>query len=480
MPTPLARLALAGALAASVVAGGALGAQAQESAPTGSITPRESSPASPFPKPSGDRLGAATSGAGVVEVSATCPSGQVVGKVYDTDTFESGALPEPTETYGWQVKSPDAAQGTRYASSVVEATGVPDDAFMVTSWAVPVPTTGKLYLSLSYRAVLPTGAEALVVANDFVGSAVASAGWMPVVLDVSTEAGAYGGAFYVGFQNSVSGTQIGPSTFDVDNVKLYTCVPAPNAGVRGDWTGEGTVDILGTHTNGDLYLYPGKGSGAVAGGTKVGSGWGGFTWQGSPGDVTGDKRTDLVGRRSDGNLYLYAGRGAGAFASAVKVGSSWNAMTALATPGDVNLDGRPELLARRSDGTLHLYTFATTGALRYLKQVGSGWNGMSWIIGMGDLNGDKRGDAVGVTTAGCLYTYATTSTGALGSGRQIGCGWNGMNWLTSPGDMNRDGYGDLTARDGNGALWFYRGKPGGGVYSGVQVGSGWGGMERIL
>ncbi|NEE16139.1 VCBS repeat-containing protein, partial [Streptomyces sp. SID7499] len=41
-----------------------------------------------------------------------------------------------------------------------------------------------------------------------------------------------------------------------------------------DFTGDGKPDILGTHNNGDLYLYPGNGTGGVTGSSIVGSGWG--------------------------------------------------------------------------------------------------------------------------------------------------------------------------------------------------------------
>ena len=420
----------------------------------------------------------------VTTLTTTCPSGQVVGNVYAAEGFESG-LPYREIGHGWQVQSGGAAQGTSYASSSLSPASEAQDTFLA-STVVPggIPSTGALYLRFAVRGSAGEGVVT-VVANEEPVPLTPAPAWSHVTLDVSSVAGRFvgpgGREFYVGFEHVLPATATGSSTFEVDDVRVYSCTTAPNAGVRGDWTGEGTVDLLGTHTDGDLYLYPGKGTGAVSGGTKVGSGWGGFTWQGSPGDVTGDRRTDLVGRRSDGYLYLYPGKGAGAFGSATKIGSSWAAMTALATPGDMTGDGRPELVARRTDGTLHLYSFATTGTLSHVKQIGTSWNGMAWIIGMGDLNGDRRGDVVAAGKDGCLYAYTTTTASTLGAARKVGCGWTAMNWLTSPGDMNKDGYGDLIARNTtDGSLWFYRGRAGGGVYSGTKVGTGWGGMARIL
>jgi hypothetical protein len=267
---------------------------------------------------------------------------------------------------------------------------------------------------------------------------------------------------------------------------------APISGVRGDWSGEGIVDLMGTRSDGTMWMYKGTGTGAVTSGVQVGSGWSAFDWQGSPGDINGDRRTDMLARRSDGTLWLYPGKGNGALGSGIKVGTGWSAMTAIATPGDFDLDGRPDLLARRSDGTLHLYRILTTGGVRYLRMAGVGWNSMSSIIGMGDLNGDKRGDVVAVRHSdspvnsggeawldGTMFSYLSSGTRLL-SATKVGDGWNGMTALTSPGDMNKDGRGDLIARRSDGTLWFYAGRTGGGVLSGKQVGSGWNGMLRIL
>ncbi|MEP7033968.1 MAG: VCBS repeat-containing protein [Actinomycetota bacterium] len=267
---------------------------------------------------------------------------------------------------------------------------------------------------------------------------------------------------------------------------------APNSGVRGDWSGDGTVDLIGTRSNGTLWMYAGTSTGEVRSGVQIGSGWTDFDWQGSPGDVNGDGHTDMLARRTNGTLWLYPGRGHGALGSGIQVGTGWSTMTAIATPGDFDLDGRPDLLARRSDGTLHLYHILATGGVRYVRLVGVGWNSMSSIIGMGDLNGDKRGDVVAVRQSdipinmpnelwldGTLFSFFSNGTRLL-SARKVGGGWNVMTLLTSPGDMNKDGRGDLLARRADGTLWFYAGRTGGGVLPGRQVGSGWNGMLRVL
>lgn len=417
------------------------------------------------------------------EIGAPCPSAYAARRVIETQGFESGSLPYLEEGWnnGFVVESGGAAVGSWNALSTIQP-GDGGDYHWVSTSAATVPSTGRVVLSFKYKAefVADGESEVGVTMNDDYATLAPTTEWQQVYIDVTDTLAGYDGDFFSEFDNWVSELSTTASTAQVDDVQVASCTVPPVSGVRGDWTGEGTVDLLGTTTTGDLYVYPGKGNGGVSSGIRVGSGWTGFTWQGSPGDVTGDRRTDLLARRSDGTLWRYPGKGAGTFGAGAQIGSGWQGMTALATPGDVTNDGVPELLARRADGTLHLYR-VNSASVTYLRQVGSGWGGMAWIIGMGDLNGDRRGDTIGVNTAdGCLYAYTATTTGGLSAKGKVGCGWAGMNWLTSPGDLNKDGFGDLIARTSTGELWFYQGRPGGGVRSGVKVGSGWGSMASIL
>ncbi|HEX5968925.1 MAG TPA: VCBS repeat-containing protein [Intrasporangium sp.] len=478
---------LAGAMALSMAP---LQSRADETSTTDTIRPGVTTPRANQKTP-GDKAGRsmATSSSEVVtdgfdELRSACPTGQVVGKTYSVESFENG-IPYPDYSFEWGVTTPaggPAPRGTWVARSDMEA-GV-DDVYWVNSTFEQVDTSKNLYLSFSFRgryaapadgptdlAVWVNGANVTLLPTDT---------WTKVHLDVTSERATNEGFADVYFDLYGDGSNPEASWAEVDDVRLYTCQAAPNAGVRGDWTGEGKVDLVGTRTDGTMLVYPGLGNGKVSTGQVTGYGWNEYDWKGSPGDVTGDRRTDLIARKPDGTMWLFAGAGAGGLGAGKQIGSGWSAMTALATPTDMNRTGRPELLARRSDGTLHVYTFTSTGTLSYLKRVGTGWNNMVWIIGMGDLNNDGRGDTVGVHSNGCIYAYLTTSTLALGSARQQGCGWGSMNYLTSSGDMNGDRLGDLIARRADGTLWFYKGRSGGGVVNGVQVGSGWGSMASIL
>ncbi|HEX3003575.1 MAG TPA: VCBS repeat-containing protein [Angustibacter sp.] len=487
MFSTLTRAVLAGAVVCATTLTAAGAAQAGEPQP-GAPRPhlaRSTTDAGPTPftrradtTATAPRTAAA---ADFTELPTECPAGQVFSTEYAYEDFGGGFPYDPTPAGTWGPTTyPSGNTVDVTAISRFDAGSPSDQTGFLQTTGDPVPSSGPLFVAFRYRGDSADG-QRFVHVNDSMAELNPATDWTTVFLDVTAvENQIDPGVLYVGFEHTLAAAASTASTYEVDDVSVYTCVNAPNAGVRGDWTGEGRVDLLATHTDGDLYLYEGRGNGRVGSGIQVGSGWGGFTWQGSPGDVTGDRRTDLLGRAADGSMRLYAGRGAGSFASGRTVGVGWGSMTAFATPGDLTLDGHPELLARRSDGTLHLYTFSSTGAMRRIKQVGTGWNGMTWIIGMGDVNGDGRGDVVAQNVNGCLYAYNGTATGALSAGRKLGCGWGVMNWLTSPGDLDHDGYGDLIARNTDGLLYFYRGRPGGGVYAAVKIGSGWQGMASIL
>jgi len=418
--------------------------------------------------------------ASIVEMISVCPAGQLPKTVYSHETFET-SLPNGDESFGFgRVVGTGAPEGTHWASSSTVADPtlpLEHHAFLDALITGFGPQIGKVYLSFSYRGVFDAGSANALLLIDSSWDLAPTPDWTKVTLDITSDATKPSdGTFEVGFEHRADPTTAG--SFDVDDVSVYSCA-TPTSGVRGDWTGQGTVDLMSTRSDGTLWVYEGRGDGTVRSGAKVGSGWAAFSWQGSPGDVNGDRLTDLLARRSDGTMWFYPGKSLGTLGSGIKVGTSWNAMTAIATPGDFDFDGRPDLVARRSDGSLHLYRVLATGGLAHLRAIGSGWNNMTSIIGMGDLNGDKRGDIVAVHRDGTLFSYLASGT-RLTSAKQVGSGWQAMTWLTSPGDMNKDGRGDLIARRSNGTLWFYAGRSGGGLVSGRQVGSGWNSMLRVL
>ena len=124
----------------------------------------------------------------------------------------------------------------------------------------------------------------------------------------------------------------------------------------GDFDGDRHTDFLARTTSGQLKLYRGNGKGGVLGTLLVGSGWNAHRLVVAPGDLTGDNRPDVLAvRASDNALLLFPGTGTGAVAGPVRVAGSWGGYTALMGLGDMSGDGRDDVVGRRSsDGALVL------------------------------------------------------------------------------------------------------------------------------
>jgi hypothetical protein len=158
---------------------------------------------------------------------------------------------------------------------------------------------------------------------------------------------------------------------------------AMNAILGGqDLNGDGKTDIIARDkTSGDLYFYPGDGTGELGARVKVGTGWNGMREIASVGDFDHDGHADLLAVRSSDNcLYLYGGTGKGTFKARVQVNCGWTGYESLAAIGDADRDGHADLLARRkSDGVLFLYKGNGRGGLSTRVTIGPGWNAMKFI-----------------------------------------------------------------------------------------------------
>ena len=94
----------------------------------------------------------------------------------------------------------------------------------------------------------------------------------------------------------------------------------------GDFNGDGRADIVATDSSGQLWMYPGNGSGGFLTRSRIGVGWGSFTSLTSPGDFSGDDKADLIARTSAGALLLYRGSGTGGFGTRSTIGSGWSSL----------------------------------------------------------------------------------------------------------------------------------------------------------
>jgi serine protease len=88
----------------------------------------------------------------------------------------------------------------------------------------------------------------------------------------------------------------------------------------------------------------------------------------------------VLARDTTGNLWLYPGNGSGGWLAPRIVGNGWNVMTAIVGPGDFNGDGPVDVLARDTGGRFWLYPGSGTGGWLAPRQIGVGWNGMTAIL----------------------------------------------------------------------------------------------------
>lgn len=178
-----------------------------------------------------------------------------------------------------------------------------------------------------------------------------------------------------------------------------------------DFTGDGKPDILGTHNNGDLYLYPGNGTGGVTGSSIVGSGWSNIRLVGA-GDFNGDKKADVMAVHTNGTLYFYAGKGNG-FAAGVQAGTGWQGIR-LVAGGEFTGDGRIDLYGVHDNGSLNLYEGKGNGTFATGVKTGDGWQNMR-MLDSADFNADKKHDLIALHVNGNVLAYPGKGNGSFGT-----------------------------------------------------------------
>jgi len=259
-------------------------------------------------------------------------------------------------------------------------------------------------------------------------------------------------------------------------------VQAGDAALTRDFNRNYLADLVTADSSGNLYLYPGNGSGGFGGRATIGKGWQARDLITMVGDWDGTGNSqDLIARDPSGNLWFYPGNGHGGFLAARVIGKGWQIMSGLLSPGDWNGDGNVDLIARRrSDNALLLYPGNGAGGFGASSVIGNGWGAMTAFVVSGDWDTNGTTDFIVRRNDGALLLYSGNGRGGFTGSRVIGNGWNIFTAITGVGDWDGDGLPDLLARKTDGSLLLYPGNGMGGFAPSRKIGSGWGGFRLAV
>jgi hypothetical protein len=239
------------------------------------------------------------------------------------------------------------------------------------------------------------------------------------------------------------------------------------AGV-GDFNGNGTSDLLWRNTDGALAEWT-MNSSQITSDPLV-------TFQGNPvdldsswslagvGDFTGNGTSDLLWRNANGTLAEWAMNGSQITSgqevtfqgNAVDLDPSWS----LAGVGDFNGNGTSDLLWRNSNGTLAEWTMSGSQIPSDPLVTFQG-NAVdldpSWsLVGVGDFNGNGTSDVLWRDTNGTLAEW-TMNGSQITSGQAVTFQGNAVtldaSWqIAQIGDFTGNGTSDILWRNSDGAL----------------------------
>ncbi|TGN64610.1 hypothetical protein EXE59_12020 [Nocardioides eburneiflavus] len=148
------------------------------------------------------------------------------------------------------------------------------------------------------------------------------------------------------------------------------------------------------------------------------------------GDVDRDGLGDVLTRDTSGRLWLFAGNGTGALAPGRVLGSGWGAVSGLTAVGDVTGDGLPDLIGTTA-GRLNVWTGTGTGFANPVPVKGgvsspaglpADLSGFDWVLGVQAMTLKGKGDyVVRDRASGVAYVYSGRRKG-VSSPRVLGEG----------------------------------------------------------
>lgn len=197
----------------------------------------------------------------------------------------------------------------------------------------------------------------------------------------------------------------------------------------------------------------------------------------SMGDFSGNGTTDLMLRNSSGRIVLYKGRGDNSFSDGITIGRGWNNFTDLYTGVDFDGDSIPDVLAINRSNQLYLYPGNGRGLLKEGRQIGRGW-GFEHLIVL--QNGPGRNPAIaGISADGTMRMYSTNGRGGFVGSFLVGSGYSNFIGAISVGDWDASGFSDIINVNASGRLHYLSDPSEKGFTESVQIGRGWGGLALL-
>jgi hypothetical protein len=225
----------------------------------------------------------------------------------------------------------------------------------------------------------------------------------------------------------------------------------------GDVNEDGRNDLAARNpSTGALVVFLQKADGTFHR-QRSGDWWSSFDLITAAGDLDGDGHVDLVARDTDGDLWLYAGRGDATFAPAVRIPGRFGRYDVIAGAGDLSHDGRRDLFVRQRK-TGDSYVLPGRGDGTFDRRLGpiTRFAGAA-DLAVGRVAGSKAADVVALDGR---HVVASVNPGGFTLGRPIDtrADLSGANRIMVAGDWDRDGHGDVVTRQKtSGSLVLWRG-----------------------